>query len=99
MGQWRVEVTPGAPRKDDLFLHVIQVGGRSLAEMNPIRRIEQEGRVGVSLENGSDTWRVMFNPVGRIGGRIARISPQQNFDVPLTDRVQPQTELGGRSGR
>jgi len=99
MGQWRVEVTPGAPRKDDLFLHVIQVGGRSLAKMNPIRRIEQDGRVGVSLETGPDTWRVMFNPVGAIGGRIARTSPQQNLDVPLTDRVQPQTELGGRGGQ
>ena len=30
MGQWRVEVSPGSPRRDDVFLHVIQVGPKTL---------------------------------------------------------------------
>ena len=35
MQQWRVEVTPGSPRRDDLFLHVIEVGDQKLAAMAP----------------------------------------------------------------
>ena len=34
MGQWRVEVTPGSARQKDIFLHVIQVAGQDLEQMD-----------------------------------------------------------------
>lgn len=35
MGQWRVEVSPGSERAEDLFLHVIEVGDTEGAQMLP----------------------------------------------------------------
>ena len=96
MGQWRVEVTPGAPRQDDPFLHVIQVGGQDLATMSPVTRVERDGRIGVRLDIGPDTWQVMFNPTGSLGGRITRIGQGQNLDAALTDRVQRQVGILAR---
>ncbi|HOX03807.1 MAG TPA: heparinase II/III family protein [Candidatus Paceibacterota bacterium] len=97
MGQWRVEITPGQARKDDLFLHVIQVGRQDLAAMSPVTRVERDGRIGARIEIGADTWQVMFNPTGALGGHIARIGPRENLDRQLTDRVQRQVGILART--
>ncbi len=96
MGQWRVEVTPGAPRKEDLFLHVIQVGDLDLRAMDPVTRVDLDGRVGVRLAVGRDTWQVVFNTQGPLGGRITRVGQRRNLDAELSDRVQRQVGILAR---
>jgi hypothetical protein len=96
MGQWRVEVTPGSPRKDDVFLHVIQVGDRNRLEMDAVTRVQQEGREGVRLRIGENTWQVIFNTQGALGGRIRRVGLQSNRDNEFTDRVQRQVGILAR---
>jgi hypothetical protein len=82
MGQWRVEVTPSEPRKDDVFLHVIQVGDRQLAAMDQATLIEEQGRYGVRLVAGEETWEVQFDATGEIGGHIRRTGATE----PSTNR-------------
>jgi heparin/heparan-sulfate lyase len=93
MGQWRVEVTPAEPRKEDVFLHVIQVGDQQLAAMDPTTLIEEDGRCGVRLAVGQDTWEVMFHTTGDLGGHLRRTGAAPAIDRPLTSAVQPQTGL------
>ncbi len=39
IGRWRLEVSPGSERKEDCFLHVIQVGDQKLDAMDKVERI------------------------------------------------------------
>ena len=93
LGQWRVEVTPPEPRKEELFLHVIQVGDQQLAAMSPTSLIEEKGRCGVRLTAAQDTWEVTFSTTGDLTGHIRRTGPANPIDRPLTSSVQPQTGL------
>ena len=97
MGQWRVEVTPAEPRREEVFLHVIQVGDRQLAAMDPTVLIEEEGRCGVRLVAGGGTWEVVFHATGEIGGRIRRSGAAATIDRPLASTVEPQSGLMLRS--
>lgn len=96
IGRWRVEVTPGAARADDVFLHVIQVGSKDLARMDEATRVETDARAGVRLQIRGETWQVAFNRKGPLGGRIARIGRERNLDRELTDRVTPQVGVLAR---
>ncbi len=93
MGQWRVEVTPGAPRKRDVFLHVIQVGDISLDAMVPVSKVTEGEDVGVRIEEGERTWQVTFTTDGSVGGRIRRVGKAPHIDAPLTRRVQRQVGI------
>lgn len=95
MGQWRVEVTPQQPSENDVFLHVIQVGDRQLAEMSSATLIEQPDRCGVRLQTGDETWEVSFDTAGELGGHIRRTGPAGEIDRPLTSGVQPQSGIVG----
>ena len=70
MGQWRVEVSPGAARQEDLFLHVIQVGDRQLEQMDDMELVEEGTRRGVRLTYGGRTIAVTFDTTGNLGMQI-----------------------------
>ncbi len=95
-GHWRVEVTPGAPRTRDAFLHFIQVGDQaSLARMTPCRLVERDGAVGARFEAGGMTVEVQFAAQGAPGGHIRIVSAGKTLvDRDLTTKVQPQAGLG-----
>jgi len=93
MGQWRVEVTPGAPRSEDRFLHVIQVGGQDRSAMDEVAALAQGDRVGARVRVGRDTWQVLFNSTGPLGGRITRIGHDGHLDKEFTAQVQRQTGI------
>ncbi len=93
MGQWRVEVTPGQPRTNDVFLHVIQVGDPSLDEMDKVERIEQTGMCGARVHSGDAAWEVTFNTTGDLGGHIRRVGSGPNVDRDLSTNVQPQSGI------
>ena len=93
MGQWRVEVTPGAARAEDVFLHVIQVGDQQLESMDDVELVETDRTAGVRLTSGDRTWEVAFNTTGELGGRIKRSGAGTPIDTRLTNTVEPQTGI------
>ena len=64
IGQWRVEVSPGSQRKEDCFLHVIQVGDQKLAAMDKLERIADAAREGVRITLGERRIEVRFATSG-----------------------------------
>ena len=89
MGQWRVGIAPGAARKKDFFLHVIQVGDQNLAQMDKTELLRSSDTCGVRLTAAGQTWEVVFNINGPLGGHIRR-TDTESFDRALTTAVQPQ---------
>ncbi len=93
MGQWRVEVTPGAPREQDVFLHVIAVGDQKLDALDEMTSIDGDQTYGVRLTAGGRTWEVTFNSTGPLGGRISSSGGPRSINAPLATTVQPQSGI------
>jgi hypothetical protein len=89
IGQWRVEVTAPTPGKDVLFLHVIQLGDRTLTKMLPTELIQREGETGVRLVIGEDRWEIRFATQGDLAGHI-RLAGGERLDRPLAQDVLKQ---------
>jgi heparin/heparan-sulfate lyase len=96
LGNWRMEVSPGAPRKEDVFLHLIQVGDRTLSEMSPAELVETKDAVGVRFRDGERTVEVSFARQGSAAGHIKVTSGNKTtLNRDLTRKVQPQKGLTG----
>jgi hypothetical protein len=93
MGQWRVEVTPGTSRKQDVFLHVIAVGDQKLDAMDETTLLKAEGTCGVRLTAAGRTWEVTFNSTGKLGGYIKRSGGPTSISAALTTTVEPQVGI------
>ncbi|MBN2307784.1 MAG: heparinase II/III family protein [Candidatus Hydrogenedentes bacterium] len=98
MGQWRVEVSPGAARKADVFLHVIQAGDSSLDGMVDTEMIETEDACGVRMTLESGDWAVTFSTRGDLGGHVVHSGGGTPIDTALATSVLAQRgiEAGGR---
>jgi heparin/heparan-sulfate lyase len=83
MGQWRLEVTPGSPRRNDVFLHVIQVGSQQLEVMDDATLLKEERMCGVRLSAAGRTWEVIFNSTGKPGGHIRRFGGTGSINKTL----------------
>ncbi len=96
LGNWRMEVSPGTPRNEDVFIHLIQVGDSTLAAPDKGTLIEKGDVVGVEFTAGSKNVRVTFAVKDGPAGQI-RISEKGRiiFDRDLTTRVAPQSRLSG----
>jgi heparin/heparan-sulfate lyase len=99
MGQWRVEVTPGSPRKSDVFLHVIQVGDQQLETMGQTSLLKTDNKCGVRLTIDGRTWEVTFNSTGELGGHLKRSGGPRNIDSILSTVVQEQTGIDANPPR
>ncbi|KPL19100.1 MAG: hypothetical protein AMJ75_12755 [Phycisphaerae bacterium SM1_79] len=97
MGQWRLEVTPGNARQRDIFLHVIQVGGQDLEQMDEAELIEGDGRCGVMVKTGQQVWEVVFNSDGLLGGHISRSGRGRRISHNLATEVQKQVGIAART--
>jgi len=93
-GRWRMEVKPRNPRKEDVFLHLIQVGDQTLQEMSETQVASDEAEVTVTFDALNKRVTLSFATVGAVGGHI-RI--QQGAEVlvdrDLTHEVMPQAGL------
>lgn len=87
MGQWRIEVSPSAPRKSDLFLHIIQVGDQTLSAMDNIERLDDGETCGLRLTTARGVWTVHFNTTGPLGGHVHL----RDGDTILINKTLPQT--------
>jgi len=94
MGQWRVEISPGAARTDDLFLHVIQVGDQTLSAMGPVDLLQTADTVGARVTSGDRTYEVTFATQGDLAGHL-KLTEAGNvaLDADLAASVQPQTGI------
>lgn len=92
MGQWRVEVTPGQPRSEDVFLHVIEVSDQTRQHMRPVEVIHQEGLAGVRLAARGESWEITFRTQGELGGHVRRRGTVA-WDRDLATTVQPQAGI------
>ncbi len=93
MGQWRVEVTPGAARTEDVFLHVVQVGSLDLEQIDGAELIGGSGTCGVRLTAGEATWEVTFAATGPLAGHVKRAGGAGPIDADLAVTVQPQSGI------
>lgn len=70
LGQWRVEVSPGRPAADDVFLHLIQAGDTTVARMADSKLVRKGGLVGVQFRYRDAEWRVLFPTQGPAAGHV-----------------------------
>ena len=97
LGAWRIEVSPGSPRKEDVFLHLLHVGDRSLESMCVSEPIEGDGEVGVRFKAGNTMVEVRFATNGPPAGHIMqRADGAVLLDRDLTNVVQPQSGQTGQ---
>ncbi len=93
-GQWRVEVSPEDARTEDLFLHLIQVGDRSLNSMSDAQVERGDGLVTLTFEAADGSVELCFATEGPVSGHIT--ITQDGHVVAgrdLTERVTPQAGL------
>lgn len=97
MGKWRIETSPNSPRREDVFLHVIQACDQSVQTMDDAEFIEGNGTVGVKISSKEKSILVTFgtkdDPSGHIGITSGNVSI---IDKALATHVQPQSGLTGR---
>jgi heparin/heparan-sulfate lyase len=95
-GNWRIEVSPGHAQKDDILLHLIQVGDQALEEMVDSEVIEVDGAVGVLFRSADKRVTVTFSTSGEAGGHI-QIADDSGIliDSDLAGEVSPQRGLAG----
>ncbi len=92
MGRWRVEVRPGTASREDVFLHLIEVGAAGLAEMGTSTVREDGDTVELTFEAGARQVRLTFAVRGPVGGTIfIRRADRILLDRPLTDEVMAQS--------
>ncbi|MBN1675473.1 MAG: heparinase II/III family protein [Kiritimatiellae bacterium] len=92
IGEWRLEVSPSAPREADLFLHVLEVGDGAPGAMTPCELVRRDGRVGVRLTAAGRACEVLFATDGPLAGRI-RIDGADGVDRELTREIMPQSGI------
>jgi heparin/heparan-sulfate lyase len=93
-GAWRLEVSPGAARKSDRFLHVVTACDTTMENPPRVRRVQDGARDGVVVEvpkkgGGLSEVTVLFNRDGDVGGAIAFGKDSR----PFTTVVQPQSGI------
>jgi len=52
-GGWRMETSPAAPSKEDVFLHVLEIGDRDATPARWVVAIEGSGLAGAAIEGDS----------------------------------------------
>lgn len=91
-GAWRMSVTAPEARKDNTFLHIIQVGmKKDFTRMIDTRLIREKGYEGTVFKYNGVDYTVLFDPHHIPGGRIKAVKDGSVlYDRPFTRKVQPQ---------
>jgi len=89
-GGWRVEVFPGSPRKDDVFLHYLYVTDAAASSAPKATLTDSADRAVVQVVSGGRTFVVSFNKAGAVGGHVKIEGGGISLDQDLSSKVQPQ---------
>jgi heparin/heparan-sulfate lyase len=96
LGQWRLEVSPGAARRDDYFLHLLRATDQTVETMGNARTITDDNARGVGFSSEGTDWEVTFGLEGDPSGRVlAREDGETVLEETLSDDVEPQSGLFG----
>lgn len=99
-GAWRLETHPGAPRKDDRFLHVLTATDVSHDKPVEARPCDDRAHDGVTVILPDQTLRgekvtlevtVLFNRTGKVGGEI-RFLARNAAGAKVAERKRPLTD-------
>lgn len=94
VGRWRMEISPGAARTDDVFLHLIQVGSQDLEHMSEASATIEAGKATVTLLAGGRAVTLSFHATGDVGGHIRIVRGEETLvNRPLTEQVMAQEGL------
>ena len=91
LGNWRMEVSPAKPGREDIFLHFIQVGVKDLEAMTSADVFRSEDQVEIRFSEGEREVRLHFNLVNEAGGRISIRGTTVEFEQNLATDVMPQS--------
>ncbi len=95
VGQWRVEISPLANKKRDVFLHFIEVGEKNNLKKISIAKLIKNGRkVGIAFKKKGLTAKVMFGLDGFPSGEI-RLKKNNSYHIERNFKksIQKQTSL------
>jgi hypothetical protein len=93
LGNWRMEVAPAEPSKEDIFLHLIQVGDRELEEMTSAEVFRSEDMVEVHFNEGEREVCLSMNISDEACGRISIKGTTVELDQNLATEVMPQSGM------
>lgn len=94
MGRWRIEVSPGAPQTDDIFLHLIQVGDQSLQAMSDAQVTTDGDTATIIFDTEGNNVTLTFATTGDIAGHITiKRGADVLVDKDLIQQVMPQQGL------
>lgn len=71
VGQWRVEVRPASARKDDFFLHIIQVGDEKLRRLPDTHTFEDDNNIILEFRYLGKNFRLSFDKNSKYGCDIS----------------------------
>ena len=67
IGHWRMEVLPGQAAKEDVFMHILQVGDESLKKLPETVTFEDSERIGTEFEYSGKKFKVTFDKKSNYG--------------------------------
>jgi hypothetical protein len=98
-GAWRLEISPAAPARDDVFLNVLEIGDR--ADGAPPRRVaavEGHGLTGAAIEGASvvlfaerpaDAAEATLPAIATTGILVSGLEPRAAYEAQLTSGFAP----------
>ena len=100
LGQWRIEVSPGRERKEDYFLHLLEVGDQDkLMVMGEATAVTGQDETGVEFLRDGGKVRVVFAMHGPPAGRIRIVGSGKTLDRLLTQKIQPQAGMADAAAK
>jgi hypothetical protein len=99
-GAWRMEVSPAEASRDDVFLHVLEIGDRNQASARKVLSIEGQGLVGAAIE-GAATVVFASGESAAAGGEatlpdlttrsllVAGLEPRASYEIQVTSGFAP----------
>ena len=70
LGHWRMEVSPQTASKEDLFMHIIQVGDKNLSDLPDTETFETATQIGVKFTYLGKDHTLTFDKTKAYGCRI-----------------------------
>jgi len=91
-GAWRIEVSPGAARTQDHFLHVMYASSARTRRGPEAKVVRGDGSVGAEWSLAGRSYRVTFATQGESAGQVTirDASGTVLIDQPLSQQIQPQ---------
>lgn len=98
LGHWRVEVTPGAAREEDIFLHVIELGETASAAMQAVDFRETNEAWFLKIGMGDTAAVVKLDKQNPTAGSIRFEQDAQTvFEEFFRSGVQPQQGIASKT--